>query len=605
MCGIVGAVGLPGALAPEREARILGSLAHRGPDASGSLFAGGVWLGFRRLAILDLRTDAEQPMVDDTTLVSIVFNGEIYNYVELRTSLEARGHRFGTTGDTEVLLRGYLEWGEEVFSLCEGMWATAILDPRRRGLLLARDRFGEKPLHVARDSAGVWWFASEPEALRVAGAGTGLLNRERALAFLLLGDVEDPAGSYFGGVTQLPPAHLATLDTCGLHSVRPWWSLQELVERNWDGSPPTSEETLDALDRSVRLRLRSDVTVGTSLSGGTDSGLVISSLRAVDPDRELHTFTASFPGQSVDEWNRAAVMGERCRAVMHRVEPTPEGFLRDLDRLLVRQGGPIESPTVYAQYCVMEAARREGVVVLLDGQGADETWGGYPKHVWFGVVDSLLRGRGSSALRLVRAWRALGGLPSVDGRQVVSLAVGERLRALLRASLARASSRHLGPALRGVTMDDPQGGVLTGSLLQRAAQSDAERVILPRLLRYADRNSMAWSLEVRLPFLDPDVIALGYRAGWSAGFQRGWTKAALRTAAAARVPSETVWRREKSAYEVPDALWLARPGIHAALRDAATGLQQRGLLSGDHLAQSKPWRVLSMARFLDVSGLSV
>ncbi|HXY16779.1 MAG TPA: hypothetical protein VEH79_01265, partial [Gaiellaceae bacterium] len=227
MCGIAGAVGLrvePGA---EQADAILEAIRHRGPDADGHVFVDGVWLGSRRLKILDLRNEANQPMRDEATGTVLVYNGEIYNYVELRAELEAKGHRFETSGDTEVLLRGYLEWGDGLFVRCNGMWALAIHDPRRGGVVLSRDRFGEKPLYVGRDGAGVWWFGSETEALRIAGAGTGRFDRPRLLNFLAFGDAEDPAGSFFDGITQLPPAHSAFLTENGLTRVHRWWDLAE------------------------------------------------------------------------------------------------------------------------------------------------------------------------------------------------------------------------------------------------------------------------------------------------------------------------------------------------------------------------------------------
>ena len=180
MCGFVGAVGLRARPAPEVERAVLDALAHRGPDAEGSHWRDGVWLGFRRLSVLDLESRADQPMVDRETGVALVYNGEIYNYLELRAELEGLGHRFLTTGDTEVVLRGYLEWGEHLFTRCNGMWAVAIDDPRVDGVILARDRFGEKPLHLGRDRSGGWWFASELSALVAAGVGERRLDLTRA-----------------------------------------------------------------------------------------------------------------------------------------------------------------------------------------------------------------------------------------------------------------------------------------------------------------------------------------------------------------------------------------------------------------------------------------
>lgn len=602
MCGIVGAVGLDQPPDPDVQDSVIGSLEHRGPDAGGAWFGQGVWLGFRRLSILDLSSRADQPMVDPASGVAIVYNGELYNYLELRRDLEAQGASFATTGDTEVLLRGYLRWGDGLFERCNGMWAVAVCDPSRAGVLLCRDRFGEKPLHLGRHPTGSWWFASEPTALRAAGVGTGRPDVSRLLGFLALGDIEDPARSYLEGIDQVEPGTSLHLTPDGPVAPRRWWRLADVVQEAWSAPPLADEEVRARLDEAVALRLRSDVAVGTSLSGGIDSSAVVASLRAVDPSRELHAFTASFPGQPIDEWDRAAIVGRRFGLALHRVEPTPTGFLADLDVLVDRQGGPIESPTVYAQWCVFRAAHDAGVTVLLDGQGADETWGGYPKHVGFAIGDLLLHGRLDRARRALALWRRLGSLPAPDVRQAAGLLLPGAWRAPARSALVDRRRGVLGPIFDGVATTDPQGSAV-GGLLERAAVADLGRVVLPRLLRYADRNSMAWGREVRLPFLDPAVLDAGLRSDWSAGMAQGWTKLALRRVASVRLPDAIVWRRDKTAYETPDAAWLARPDVDEAVRQAARSLTSLGVLRRPEAAGLSPWRVLSLSRFLDRYGL--
>jgi asparagine synthase (glutamine-hydrolysing) len=604
MCGIVGAAGLAAPPSPETAEAILHAIEHRGPDSGGSVFTNGNWLGVRRLRILDLGERADQPARDDETGVVLVFNGEIYNFVELRDELAQLGHVFRTTGDTEVLLRGWIEWQEGLFERCNGMWALAIADRRREGVVLARDRFGEKPLYLARGPGGGFWFASELAALRRAGAWSSRLDPRRVAGFLAFGDAEDPGDAFVDGVTQLDAGSYATLTSAGLGRAERWWQLDDFVSDRWRREPAGRDEVLATIDAAVALRLRSDVEVGTSLSGGIDSSLIVSSIRRLEPDRPIHTFTASFPDTPIDEWPQAQLVAEQERTLAHRVVPTPEGFVEELRSLVAHQAGPIDSPSVYAQWCVMRAARDAGVTVLLDGQGADETWGGYPKHFWVGVGDHVTRLRPDRAAASIRTWRRLGGLPSVPGRPVLGLALPTAARpAALRASTA-ALSRRLGPALRGVAVTDPQGPV-TGALLRRAAVADAGRVILPRLLRYADRNSMAWSRELRLPYLDPDVAGLGFSSAWRDGLTSGWTKYRLRLAAAQRLPREVVWKRgRKAAYDAPDKLWLAHPRIAEAVREARVRLAAEGLTTGDGRAFS-PWRLLSLATFVDVYELSL
>jgi len=603
VCGIVGAVGLPAAPDPPVAEAILEAIRHRGPDAGGHRFRRGVWLGARRLKILDLRDDANQPMLDTATGTALVYNGELYNFFELRRELEGLGHRFSTSGDTEVMLRGYLEWGEALWSRCNGMWALAVDDPRRDGVLLCRDRFGEKPLYLGRDAGGAWWFGSEPGALREAGAGSGRFDRARILNFLAFGDSEDPEASFFDGIRQLAPGHSAVLTAAGLSQPRAWWSVSDLAAAVWDRSQPESDDVCEELDRAVRLRLRSDVSVGSSLSGGVDSSTVLASIRRADPARPLHVFTASFPQHPVDEWQRARRVAERFEAAAHRVEPTLDGFLAELPLLVRRQGGPFESPSVYAQWCVMGAAASAGVVVLLDGQGADETWGGYPKYVWFAIADALVRADGAAVARIVRAWRQGGGLPAPDLLQVLGLALPDGARRRARLAL-RGLSRWVGPALRDTGLVDPQGRKTHGPLLLQAAVSDATRVLLPRLLRFADRNSMAWSRELRLPFLDPRVAEVALASGWRRGLELGWTKERLRRLAAVAVSPEIAWRREKTAYDVPEREWRADGRVQAQARDAHALLADLGILAHARREGVPLWRVLTLACFLDQTRLT-
>jgi asparagine synthase (glutamine-hydrolysing) len=582
---------------------ILDSIRHRGPDAAGHTFRNGVWLGSRRLKVLDLRDDANQPMGDEATGTALVYNGEIYNYVELRSALERAGHRFETTGDTEVVLRGYLEWGDDLFPRCNGMWSLAIHDPARQGVLLSRDRFGEKPLFLGRDPAGAWWFGSEPGTLRTAGAGSGRYDRSRVLNFLAFGDAEDPTGSFFDGISQLPPGHSVLLTEQGPGSTRAWWNLAELAERTWRPAPVKSTEEQEVVDEAVRIRLRSDVMVGSSLSGGVDSSTILAAIRNVDPSRPVHTFTASFPGRDVDEWDRARQIAERFQAEAHRVEPTVEGYLEELPLLVLRQGGPIDSPSVYAQWCVMREAAAAGVVVLLDGQGADETWGGYPKYVWFAIVEALLRADLRSGARVLRSWRTAGDLPRPDPLQMLGLALPARARRAAHAGF-RNAARWIGPALRESTLVDPQGVKTRGPLLQQAAVADGRRVILPRLLRYADRNSMAWSRELRLPFLDERVVELGFSSGWRVGLEAGWTKERLRRLAAKRVPDDIAWRRAKTAYDVPDREWLRHPRVEEQQRLSLGLLRDIEIVSASKHVPLSPWRAMSLACFLEQSKLS-
>lgn len=600
MCGFVGGWGLPERPSPVQSENLSALLTHRGPDSSGELWRQGVWLGFRRLAVLDLDGRADQPMVDEQTGTALVLNGEIYNYLELRRALELCGHRFSTTGDTEVFLRGYLEWGVDAFLRCEGMFAAAILRPDG-AVLLTRDRFGEKPLFYGYDGRS-WWFGSEPGVVRAAGAGSGRVSAPRLLGFLGFGDIEDPQASYFEGIAQVPPGNSLVIDSGGVSRPVPWWSINTLLDSTWNTGVVEPEEVLETLDTAVRLRLRSDVTVGTSLSGGLDSSGVMASLRAVDGGRELHAFTASFPGSSLDEWGYAERVAASHSVVLHRVEPDPIGFLTSLPALVRAQGAPFDSPSVYAQWCVMQAAQGASVTVLLDGQGADETWGGYPKHAGLNLVGLMLSAHPDRAVAGANTWRRFGRVPRPPWVQAAGLLAPARARRWV--AFAVGGRRVAGPALDDVRAEDPFGQDVSGGLLRRVAEFDLHRGLLPRLLRFADRNSMAWGREIRLPYLDSRMVELGVRSDWSAGLRTGWTKLTLRKSFAVRLPAEIVWRRDKIAYQAPDDDWLMHPTVHGAVCAATGHLVDQGILRPSSADLVSPWRRLSLSAFLEESRLT-
>lgn len=604
MCGFVGAIGLEGEVSRELRQRALNTIAHRGPDAVGEFVEQDRWLGFRRLSILDLAARADQPM-EHPSGVRLVFNGEIYNFTELRSQLEDKGHRFATTGDTEVLLAGYVEWGDDVFTKCNGMWAVAIFDPKRGGVLLSRDRFGEKPLYLGQDQKGAWWFASEPAALRAAKVGSGRLDLSAAAGLFYYGDTDPGTRTWFDGIEQVPPGHIVHLQQSG-RKVRSFWSIADEIVTARELGAASDLEVRDALTRSVEIRLRSDVAVGTSLSGGVDSTSVLACIREVDPNRQLHAFTVSFPGHPGDEFERARSVAERYDVEIVRVLPTVDDFIADLDDLILHQGGPFDLPSVHAQWCVMRTAHAHGVTVLLDGQGADETWGGYAKYAALALADELRSGNFSA---LAATMRSPHGRQAVRGGVSPKLAgylLPDALRSPLLGLLRKQRQASVGPALGNVVPDDPIGSTATSNGPLGSAQTgDIGRSILPRLLRYADRNSMAWSREVRLPFLDPEMTSLGLRSTWADGATHGWTKHQLRRAMDPLLPHDVLWNRTKSAFDVPTEQWLTNPKLLEEIASARQRLAEVGLLASGPEHFDNPWITLSLDRLIDLYSLTV
>ena len=586
-------------------------MAHRGPDGSGVSDLEFAVFGHTRLAVLDRSDLAEQPMIDATTGCGLVFNGEIYNFVELRDELAARGHAFHSSGDTEVLLRSYLEWGIGCLDRLNGMFAFAISDPGRRAVFVARDRFGEKPVHLVRQSDQVW-FASEAKALFAARAIGPRVDRDQLFGFLATGDLGHPTRTAFDGVEQLPAAHAAWVDETGIRTWR-WWSVPEDPERSDAADEPVPDERIaELLLDAVTIRLRSDVPVGTSLSGGVDSTLILSTVRAVRPDGEIHAFTAGFPGHPSDELPTATETARRLGVHLH---PVPLEAL-DLDAGLAEMHraheSPVESPSVLAQYRVMSEAADARITVLLDGQGGDETWAGYPKYARAALTDELVTGRLGRAWARQRDWSAVQGSrldPAVS--RYVALVGGSRFRRLAaRATTAYGPRWLAGPYRRAHLTFDPLDGIhlpaaTVGHVAPASVARDQDRVMLPRLLRYADRNSMAWSREVRLPFLDHRLVALAASMPLADRLAPGWTKEPLRRLLCNHGMEDIARRTGKIAFMPPNRSWMGLPTLVDRTANAWALLHDAGIVASATPVDAvlPRWRALSAVTWAEQFGV--
>jgi asparagine synthase (glutamine-hydrolysing) len=532
---------------------------HRGPDSDGAWSAGwpsatrlaslrdgsvpagdSVALGFVRLSILDLGPSGNQPMVEPGR-AAMAFNGEIYNYVELRDELVELGYTFSSTGDSEVLLNGWLAWGDGVFARLDGMWAVAIYDVARERLVLSRDRFGEKPVFWASWRNGVA-FASEVKQLRLFPGLRVELDVRRAAAYVISGRPYLGASSWFAGIHQLEPGTILEVDRSGTRTHRYYdlaadvAAVQPSVEADeWQ------ERFAAAFSHSVRLRLRSDVPVGTSLSAGVDSSAVMAEVVSLG-HAQYHSFTVTSDDRRIDEGPEAGTFARRMGSIWHPVPVTGAGFASDWKRLTWHQECPVPATSLYGQWRVMEAARAAGVIVLLDGQGADEILAGYHKFQAAILLDRLRR-RDRSAVSFGWAFaRHLGG-------PRVVLDAGRRYM-----------GRFAGPvdpsAWLRATPDMTSTVPAVGPDVRRMQIADMEVWSLPNLLSYVDRSSMAWAVETRLPFLDPAVASLALAMPSTVLARHGWSKWPLRQTLANRNGAGPAWRRGKRWFGVPQRAWL-------------------------------------------------
>lgn len=555
MCGILGWFGRHETADVERFGAALDLLSHRGPDDRGVIAAPGVLLGHRRLSILDLSPAGHQPMVEPASGANIVFNGEIYNHVELRFELEGLGHRFLGQSDTEVLLHALIEWGEQALPRLNGMWAFAFWQPAKQRLLLARDRFGVKPLYY-RNGQGGLAFASEPKALLALFPEHRDVSEQVLLDFLGNNLLYARGESFYKGIHVLPPAHYAFYEpgTGKLHLSR-YWDYPEST----DGALSADEAVaqFDALfTDAVRLRLRSDVPVGLTLSGGLDSTAV---LAAASPHsaRSLTCFTSVYGEGETGELPWAKIASDAVHAPLIAVSAPQSDWLQTMRKVAWHMDGPGYSPAVYPLWHLMQRARTESVPVLLEGQGADEALAGYPQYA---VLELLGYVSGKSGQR-----RSLAG-------------VGERMLALrrtfsLRWALAW-SVRELSPALlrwhrqrvgfeslmhKGITLPQvpEQSKRMDGDPVRQRLLTDHSQTILPGLLHYGDAISMAHGVEARNPFMDYRLVEWMFRLPAQLRFNHGETKWVLREYLRAHGQQSIGNRPDKKGYPTPVGKWLA------------------------------------------------
>jgi asparagine synthase (glutamine-hydrolysing) len=540
-------------------AEAIRTVVHRGPDGAGYWLGGdstcrplaeirrdgprpaSVALGFSRLAILDLTPAANQPFVVPGR-AAMAYNGEIYNYLEIRRDLEDLGWQFTSTGDTEVLIKAYLQWGTDALRRLDGMWAFAIHDQRDGSMLLSRDRFGEKPLFWTEWEGGVA-FASEVKQL-LAYPGTRLrLDARLAAGFLVTGRPHKGASSWFEGIHQLEPGTWMRIGREAVERASYFDLAGQVAAVDPERSPADWVARFDhAFSMSIRRRLRSDVPVGTSLSGGLDSSFVLATAVAHGHDA-YQAFTLGSDDPHYDESGPAQRFAASQGVPWNLVWADPDEFSGLWDRITQHQESPVMSTSLYGQWKVFETARRAGVVVVLDGQGGDEVLGGYNKFVasvLWQTARSHPRRLLAPATGFVRQVGTIRNLRSAGYRYLGRFGNAPRAGRFLRPGLFEGEAA---PRVRVDPLDQRLQDITTWSL--------------PNLLTYADRNAMAHSIETRLPYLDADVVALGLAMPVDVLFRDGWTKWPLRVSLAARAGVAPAWSPGKRWFGVPQERWLS------------------------------------------------
>ncbi len=505
-------------------------------------------LGNRRLAILDVSSAGNQPMCTEDDAFCVTYNGEIYNYKELRVELEQLGHRFRTGTDTEVLLRSYQQWGEQCLQRFNGMWSFALWDRAKQTLFCARDRFGVKPFYFAALDRS-FYFASEMKQVLLASGMKRRANAQVVAHFLEWGLQDHLKETLFEGISQLQGGHSLKLQ---LRSpLRPeiacYWSLKTGPELNLTEAEATAEFR-DRFHDAVSLRLRSDVPVGVCLSGGLDSSAILCQAKAISPQTDFQSFSACFEDHAIDEREYISAALQATQISGHWTFPEGHAFWKQADTIAYHQDAPIGGSSVFAQWKVMESAKQNSVPVVLGGQGGDEALCGYQKYYLFHLWH-LFRRADPRFFRESISW-ARNGTSSSWTMGSVSRYLPDFFRQ--RFSLTeRMASSQLQKVAREIS-----SFIGAGSSIAERQKTDVQQSSLPTLLRHEDRNSMAHSVESRLPFLDYRLVEFAIRCPTTMKLRDGWTKWILREALRDTLPEKIRLRKTKLGFSVPERHWL-------------------------------------------------
>lgn len=574
MCGIWFSAGL------NATPKALDIIAHRGPDGAGwqafSSSRGAVFMGHRRLAIIDLSAEGAQPMASNDGQFWITYNGEIYNYLELRAELQQHGCRFHTQSDTEVILAAYAVWGADCVRHFAGMFAFAIYEPAREQVFVARDHFGIKPLYYYATADGVA-FASEIKQFGTLPGWQAQINIPRAYDFLMAGYINHTDESGFKHVRQLRGGQCAMLD------LRRWRPGDALPVERWYHIPPSDSLEIsesDAVEKfralfveSVRIHLRADVTVGSCLSGGLDSSSIVcvmaDLLRRQGKDSRIHTISSCFEEKSVDERFYIEAATAKARVKNTQVFPVWQDLPDAIEKITWHQDEPFGSTSVFAQWSVFKTAAAHNIKVMLDGQGADEQLAGY--HGVFGTyMAMLLRQRRLLELAQTMLGRRrhhgqklcqqLTGLLGAGApRWLQYLARGKRTAQtadrLLKTENWQEADLSLPPYLAAMKRD----GFAALDTIGQLCEVLTHTTCLPALLHFEDRNSMAHGIEARVPFLDHRLVDFNIALGSKYKVAGSTTKRILRRAMADFLPPEILHRQDKLGFPTPEEIWFKGP----------------------------------------------
>jgi len=559
VCGIAGIWRRGANVTPRDICRMSKTIAHRGPDDAGHVMidttgrlpslevssldcpSGGYDLALanRRLAIIDLSPSGHQPMTRGEC--TIAYNGEIYNYIELKRELEQLGRTFTSTSDTEVLLHAYLQWGRESLLRLNGMFAFAIWDQTRKLLFCARDRMGIKPFYYLKTNNALF-FASEIKGILAVLDKQPYLNEGLVFDFLAAGWLDHTQETFFQGITKLPPGHCLIVEG-EKNLMSKYWHLTGGENRS-DAFEENAEKFGMLFEDSIRMQMRSDVPVGCCLSGGMDSSAIVGIAAPLTSCR-MRTFTARYHDSSMDEWHYVEQVAKKTAIEAKSVFAAPEDFWRFLPELTWVQEEPFAGPAVYAQWRLMQMIRGDGISVVLDGQGADEIFCGYAKFFYYYLLELWREGRVDTMLATLLWALTNGGMHLLQfgaARRYLPGNYEHHDHETIRADFRKRNSERM--------ISRPAGNLVSQQKM------DIEKYSLPVLLRYEDKNSMSHSVESRVPFLDHRLVEFALGLPSDHKFRGAMAKRVMRHALADVIPQEVIKRRTKLGFGGTFSSWI-------------------------------------------------
>lgn len=602
MCGISGIINRNNVAVKHTEIQKINDLiAHRGPDSEGFYHQNNFSFGHRRLSIIGLGKEGHQPM-DFQDTYTITFNGEIYNYIEIKKELQTLGYVFQTSTDTEVILAAYHKWKEQCVQKFNGMWAFAIHDKESNTIFCSRDRFGIKPFYYL-ENENQFVFGSEIKQL-LHFIKKPLVNKNLLLDYLIIGFEDHNNETFFKEILKLKAGHNLVYNLSD-HSAKIKAYYKIRLETKTDSEDEAISNYKNSLTSAIRLRMRSDVKVGTCLSGGLDSSALAAISSSVYNEETKDKFNAIHAKSSeinTDESIYAKQVAEHCNLNLNTIEPSTQDFIDNIDEIIYTQEEPFGSPSVFMQYFVLKKAKEINCKVMLDGQGGDETLLGYEKY-YPAYLKSL------NILNFIKEFinsSKNSKLSKIDLLKYFFYFTQYRIRIK---RLKRKNS-YLKPNIlkrfNSKTLELLSKNYLN---IEKLQLFEIEKTQLPHLLRYEDKNSMRNSIETRLPFIDYNVLEQALSSNNQFKIKDGWTKYILRKSINHLLPKEVVWRKNKLGFNAPENTW-----IKSIEPDLLTNIQSSKILTSiidfdklnlSNMDNRTKWKLFNVAKWEKIYNVSI